>query len=738
MEKGFNNLKIASIINFILAALFYTIFPKYSFVLVAFGLITLYLISFDINQLNKAKGLIMFVGIILIFINFISAVFTLIGYDCIQTYIKENKSLLNKEEAINKDVKRIDILLKLGVGMVVLSGVLFATTTWDVISSFQKLILLLLLGTLFLALSIFSEKKLKIKKTAYMYWLLGCSFYVFTWIAVCHFEYFGTLFSYKGPLSDLAYLTTYLISTILLFITSKKFNLKRLLSLVYLGNYLIIYYFLNYISLNYMIIMLVITAINLICNLCIKKETNNSLLKISKLVSYSLVLPILSNYNQSSEILTFITACLNIINLGFISYKNDDFIDNLLIPIMTYIYVYVGVFSLDFTNYSNLLFATIFSIISIFIKFTKSYKKAYIVTNQIIYTIGILFLYFNSFGNELELLLVNIVYLVTNQITSINKENRKKRNLAYNLQPIPITLLVLSICEIIDIHFIKVSLITSFSLISVMYGLMFTIAKNEHKEMYKVLLLLSIILNMFINYLNPELIPSIIIVLGSIYLFIRNYLNKSQDSSVSVLSYIILLLSIYYTSTIIGTKMMIDYHEIISPLITILSYIILLLVFRKKRPYKIITNIALIVPMYSLIEGYISNYYLNLVLENIVQFYILYLLVKYICKNKSSKNLLTLLGIIYILIQVIFVESIYIGIYVGIVGVIVIILGYLDNSHKSLFNVGIIITIVNILYQLHNLWKTIPFWLYLLIVGLGLIGFVTYKETKKIDNKKDN
>ena len=64
--------------------------------------------------------------------------------------------------------------------------------------------------------------------------------------------------------------------------------------------------------------------------------------------------------------------------------------------------------------------------------------------------------------------------------------------------------------------------------------------------------------------------------------------------------------------------------------------------------------------------------------------------------------------------------------------------GYLDKVHKSLFNVGIIITVVNIIYQLQNLWETVPFWLYLLIVGLGLIIFVTYKETKKIDNKKDN
>ena len=34
-------------------------------------------------------------------------------------------------------------------------------------------------------------------------------------------------------------------------------------------------------------------------------------------------------------------------------------------------------------------------------------------------------------------------------------------------------------------------------------------------------------------------------------------------------------------------------------------------------------------------------------------------------------------------------------------------------------------------YQLNYLWGTIPFWLYLLLGGLVLIGLVTYKELKK-------
>ena len=45
----------------------------------------------DINSLNKSKGFIIAIGIILIFTNFLAGIFVLIGYDNLTTYLKENK-----------------------------------------------------------------------------------------------------------------------------------------------------------------------------------------------------------------------------------------------------------------------------------------------------------------------------------------------------------------------------------------------------------------------------------------------------------------------------------------------------------------------------------------------------------------------------------------------------------------------------------------------------------------------
>ena len=87
------------------------------------------------------------------------------------------------------------------------------------------------------------------------------------------------------------------------------------------------------------------------------------------------------------------------------------------------------------------------------------------------------------------------------------------------------------------------------------------------------------------------------------------------------------------------------------------------------------------------------------------------------------------------MLTIIFETTTLIGIYIGLISIIAIILGYYKQEYKNLFKLGIITTIFNIIYQLRAFWGKIPFWLYLLITGLGLIAFVTYKEIIKNDDQ---
>ena len=110
--------------------------------------------------------------------------------------------------------------------------------------------------------------------------------------------------------------------------------------------------------------------------------------------------------------------------------------------------------------------------------------------------------------------------------------------------------------------------------------------------------------------------------------------------------------------------------------------------------------------------------------------YATFLINKFFVKEKENINVVTIIGTIIGLFPVIFTVDISIGLYIGIIVITKIkpkfkIVLYLVLTIKS------IVTIINIIIQLFDLWSQIPFWLYLLIAGLGLIGFVMYKEIKK-------
>ena len=81
-----------------------------------------------------------------------------------------------EKEKVDPQIRKIDILLKLGVAMVFIAGFVFATTGWYSLSSILKIFIFLVVGSLFIWLSKFCEAKIKIKSTIYLYWLLGMAF----------------------------------------------------------------------------------------------------------------------------------------------------------------------------------------------------------------------------------------------------------------------------------------------------------------------------------------------------------------------------------------------------------------------------------------------------------------------------------------------------------------------------------------------------------------------------------
>lgn len=105
----------------------------------------------------------------------------------------------NSEEQIKiSREKNISLILSLGIILILLAGIILATSTWRMMSNSTKTIALLMVSILFFAMSSFTEKKLKIVKTSFAFWVLGNLFLPVILLSIGFFKLLGNYLSIGG------------------------------------------------------------------------------------------------------------------------------------------------------------------------------------------------------------------------------------------------------------------------------------------------------------------------------------------------------------------------------------------------------------------------------------------------------------------------------------------------------------------------------------------------------------
>jgi len=94
--------------------------------------------------------------------------------------------------------RNISIIMTVGVILLLLGGVILATSSWDIMSSLMKTMLIFTVCFLFYGISIVSEKVLKIHKTAYAFLSLSALFLPISILSAGYFELFGSWLSFYG------------------------------------------------------------------------------------------------------------------------------------------------------------------------------------------------------------------------------------------------------------------------------------------------------------------------------------------------------------------------------------------------------------------------------------------------------------------------------------------------------------------------------------------------------------
>lgn len=667
------------------------------------------------------KKLLIIVAIINVPIYLISSILMFIFIGKLSKYEQSVNAINGPPKKENKESRKIDNLLKLGVLMVIISGILFATTSWNIITNNIKVSILVLFASLFLILSLFTEKKLKLYKTSYMYWILSITFYTLSLIAVEYFGIFGSFLTYDGIGSKIAYFITYLVIGLFTYISYIKYNKNYLAYLSYVSIIFSLYNILTYLNIEVMGVILLLSLVILFINIYLKES--NILKVFTKIASYILVLFILKYASNSNVYILLTTSIINFINLTYLTIKKKAN-QNILNLIFTYILIEIPLRTVNANLIFDFLCTTLYT--TVILGNILSTHKSYKTISYIIYT----FISFITFGilssKDASLsVLIPAIYILFNLLSINNLLKIESIKPTKYTTPVAIFLLVSGILNVLDkTKIIEANLVLAFSLTGIIYCIINYL--KEEDNIYRVSLIISLTLMLLSSSTNTNIIMSIISILPSIYLFLIERKNNNKFSN--IYSYLLLLSSIY-SPFIYLNIINLNVYLINAIFIWLLVFIIII---SKEDNIKTPTYFYIAIPLLSLSNTDFINIDIQSIFRSILMYYIVFLILKYLVKRKNSKNIIGLIGITLsiLLSGVLLLPSLMFFIYFLTLGIILIIIGY-KEEYDSFYVLGMVIIILNIIIELKDLWLSIPAWLYLLVIGLSIIVVTTFIQAKK-------
>lgn len=90
------------------------------------------------------------------------------------------------------------VLFGIGIGFIILSGFIFSTAVWIYLSNIARVGILAAAALLFICISIFANKKFKLKNTSVAFYMLGTVFSAIAFITAGYFKLFRSWFSFSG------------------------------------------------------------------------------------------------------------------------------------------------------------------------------------------------------------------------------------------------------------------------------------------------------------------------------------------------------------------------------------------------------------------------------------------------------------------------------------------------------------------------------------------------------------
>lgn len=653
----------------------------------------------------------------------------------------------NNEKVIKKvdpQIRKIDILLKLGVVMVFIAGFVFATTGWYSLNSIIKLFIFFVVSCLFIGLSIFSEKKIKIKSTIYLYWILGMAFLFMIFLAMGYSSIFGYYFSLLGPGSLLYCAFCGIIFSILAFVTYFKFKEKLFLNFVYSALVLVIVFMGQHFKLGIEEILLLLVPIFTIINLFnIDKESDFYTLSIfSKMIIFVLgviFVAFIGAYTNSLAVLPL--SLLFIFNMYYYIYRNKESDINLFASFIGYVLIIPSLVLLakeDVTLWVLItsFYVTLMYLLSLLFN-NKNLKNSSLIIADVITILVFIISLNGSFWVPLVVAFLSLVVCIICSFIDVLDDY----DIEIFVHPVKISMLIYGIIHLVN-HFHELSSYGGYWLCTTLlfYILVYCLSRKERlTNIYEKFSVVAVILCLLFTTLIQNLFISLIIFVGILLFYAEVNWIKKRSVEFKNFIFILLLANILFSIRAIEIAIVgVTTDFVFSSIVSILAFVLVGMFHRKDNVKLNMSLFAVLVPFAMLIEAYNSIEWAVIVLPSIFTYYLTFILSRIV--DESTKDFIGYLGYSIAFLMVIFTSNYYALAYSFILIIISLLLGYLDKNFNALFRVSVVSLVLIILYQLKSFWSLIPAWLYLLVFGLILIIFATYKQLKLVESKekKDN
>ncbi len=702
----------------------------------------------DKEKIAKNNGIYLIMSII----NFVSMKFVSGGFYIAlnmlvsKTVSSEKKAITKKivkKEVVDPQIRKVDILLKLGVGMVFIAGFVFATTGWYSLNSIIKVFIFVIIAALFIGLSKFCEKKIKIKATIYLYWLLGMAFIVLAFLTIGYSELFGNYFSLLGE-GNLLFITfCLLVGSILGMITYCNFKEKLFLNIVYSGILLSIVLLAEYFGLVIdEILILVLPLLTIIKLFDFDRDKDIYTLSIFTDICLCILGVIFISFIgiYSNMIATIALSILFIFNIYYYIYKNKESDFSMFASALSYILL-VPSLILILKDDSSLwvtittFFVTFLFLISLLFKNVKL-KTSSLVTADIITML--VFLISTNGPVWLPLFVALFSILICIVCTYIDKLD--EYDFEIFIHPVKISMLLFGSIFLLN-HFFAFENILGYWLSSTLltYILIYSLGRNKRiVDIYEKFSLVAIVISLLFTNAIPNLIISIAIFVSILLFYADVNWTKNCSNSFKNIVFVLLLINVIVSSYAIENSLnaYISFGNANYFFANIFSTILFLLIGIFHRGDNVKLNLSLfavIIPIISLIENYSDIEWVSIILPSVFVYYLTFCICRLFNENNQSKSIIGYMGYSFAFLLVLFSSNGYVLAYTFILLFISILIGYFDKNYNALFKVSVIALIIEIVYQLKEFWNLIPAWLYLLIVGLGLIIFATYKQLKIVE-----